>query len=65
MSIWRALARILLFNLSAIVFFLGFFWVIFDRNRQAWHDKIVGTYVVYTDPNLAKTIRELRGSFAI
>lgn len=50
MGFWRALARILLFNLSAIVFFLGFLWVIVDRNRQAWHDKIVGTYVVYTNP---------------
>ena len=65
MSLWRALARILLFNLSAIVFFLGFFWVIFDRRRQAWHDKIVGTYVVYTEPNLARSIEALRGSFTI
>jgi hypothetical protein len=23
--------------------------VIFDRKRQGWHDKIAGTYVVYSD----------------
>jgi uncharacterized RDD family membrane protein YckC len=44
---FRSLARILLFTLSALVFFIGFLWVIVDRRRQAWHDKIVGTYVVY------------------
>jgi len=46
-SFFRSLARILLFSLSALVFFIGFLWVIVDRRRQAWHDKIVGTYVVY------------------
>jgi uncharacterized RDD family membrane protein YckC len=48
-SFLRSLARILLFTLSALVFFIGFLWVIVDRRRQAWHDKIVGTYVVYRD----------------
>jgi uncharacterized RDD family membrane protein YckC len=46
---FRALARVFLFTLSALPLFLGFFWVIIDRRRQAWHDKIVGTYVVYLD----------------
>ncbi len=45
----RGLARIFLFTLSALPLFLGFLWVIFDNKRQAWHDKIVGTYVVYMD----------------
>jgi uncharacterized RDD family membrane protein YckC len=49
LSFWRALARIMLFTLSALPLGLGFFWVIIDSRRQAWHDKIVGTYVVYTD----------------
>jgi uncharacterized RDD family membrane protein YckC len=51
-SFWRALARILLFTISALPLFLGFFWVIIDKRRQAFHDKFVGTYVVYTDPYL-------------
>jgi uncharacterized RDD family membrane protein YckC len=25
---------------------LGFFWIAFDKERQAWHDKIAGTVVV-------------------
>ncbi|MYA51217.1 MAG: RDD family protein [Chloroflexi bacterium] len=31
---------------SAIVVFLGFIWILFDGNRQGWHDKIGGTFVV-------------------
>jgi len=27
---------------------LGFFWIAFDNERQAWHDKIAGTVVVRT-----------------
>ncbi|HNR59128.1 MAG TPA: RDD family protein [Methanothrix sp.] len=25
---------------------LGYIWVLFDKKRQGWHDKIAGTYVV-------------------
>lgn len=25
---------------------LGFLWILIDKNRQGWHDKIAGTYVV-------------------
>jgi uncharacterized RDD family membrane protein YckC len=28
------------------VFGLGALWIIRDPERQAWHDKIAGTYVV-------------------
>ena len=31
---------------SALVLFLGFIWILFDGNRQGWHDKIGGTFVV-------------------
>lgn len=31
---------------SSLVFCLGFLWAAFDRHKQAWHDKIAGTYVV-------------------
>jgi uncharacterized RDD family membrane protein YckC len=31
---------------SLIVVGLGFFWIAFDREKQAWHDKIAGTVVV-------------------
>ena len=31
---------------SAVVLFLGFFWIGWDRDKQGWHDKIAGTVVV-------------------
>jgi uncharacterized RDD family membrane protein YckC len=31
---------------SAIIFFFGFFWASWDRERQSWHDKIAGTTIV-------------------
>jgi len=31
---------------SLIVVGLGFIWIAFDREKQAWHDKIAGTVVV-------------------
>lgn len=43
----RACLRVLGYVPSAIVFYLGFLWVLVDDQRQAWHDKIARTYVVY------------------
>jgi uncharacterized RDD family membrane protein YckC len=31
-----------------IVAGLGFLWIVFDEDRQGWHDKIAGTLVVRT-----------------
>jgi uncharacterized RDD family membrane protein YckC len=44
---WRSSLRVAAYLISAIVFFMGFLWVLVDDRRQAWHDKIAGTYVVY------------------
>ncbi|MDT7884867.1 MAG: RDD family protein [Thermoflexus sp.] len=33
-------------TLSSIVFYLGFIWVLLDREHQGWHDKLVRTWVV-------------------
>jgi uncharacterized RDD family membrane protein YckC len=41
-SIVRALSCFL----SLVIVFLGFLWIVFDDNKQAWHDKIAGTIVV-------------------
>jgi uncharacterized RDD family membrane protein YckC len=41
-----ALVRSLSSMFSALIFFLGFFWAAWDRDRQSWHDKIAGTVVV-------------------
>jgi uncharacterized RDD family membrane protein YckC len=34
--------------LSFIPFCLGYLWVIWDKDKQAWHDKIAGTIVIKT-----------------
>lgn len=41
-----AIVRALSCFLSLAVAGLGFIWIAFDRNNQAWHDKIAGTVVV-------------------
>lgn len=32
--------------LSAIVLYLGYFWMLWDREKQTWHDKLAGSVVV-------------------
>jgi uncharacterized RDD family membrane protein YckC len=41
-----AIVRALSCFLSLAVVGLGFIWIAFDDERQAWHDKIAGTVVV-------------------
>lgn len=32
--------------ISGLIFSLGYLWILFDRDKQGWHDKLVSTYVV-------------------
>lgn len=32
--------------LSGLIFGIGYLWILFDDNRQGWHDKLVGSVVV-------------------
>jgi hypothetical protein len=41
-----ALVRALSSLLSLLPLGLGFFWILFDPQRQAWHDKISGSIVI-------------------
>jgi uncharacterized RDD family membrane protein YckC len=34
-------------TLSGIFFGLGYLWALWDRDSQAWHDKIAGTLVIH------------------
>ena len=34
---------------SALFFGVGYFWALFDKNAQAWHDKLARTVVVRVD----------------
>ena len=47
LSVGRALLRFLGYWVSAIPLFLGFIWVLFDRQHEGWHDKIADTHVIY------------------
>jgi uncharacterized RDD family membrane protein YckC len=48
LSIVQAFVRYVGLFISFIVIFIGVIWVAFDPNKQGWHDKIAGTYVVKT-----------------
>jgi uncharacterized RDD family membrane protein YckC len=52
LKLGRALLRWLGYWLSGILF-LGFLWVLVDSKRQAFHDKLARTIVVYSRPGAA------------
>lgn len=47
LSFVRSIVRFIGYWISAIPFFLGFIWIIFDKRRQSWHDKLADTHVIY------------------
>jgi uncharacterized RDD family membrane protein YckC len=48
-SLPRLATRWLAYIISAAPLFLGFAWIAIDRRKQAWHDKIAGTRVIYEE----------------
>jgi uncharacterized RDD family membrane protein YckC len=47
----RAFVRVLVyfvesFLASYLVGFLGLLWMVWDKNKQTWHDKAAGSYVI-------------------
>jgi uncharacterized RDD family membrane protein YckC len=42
----RAFLRWLVSIVSAIVILLGYLWMIWDKEKQCWHDKAAGDFVV-------------------
>ena len=51
LRVTEALVRALSSIFSIAVLGLGYFWILGDAERQAWHDKIAGTYVVKVPRN--------------
>lgn len=41
-----AILRYIGYAISAVVLLLGFIWIAIDEDKQGWHDKIAGTYVI-------------------
>ena len=44
----RAIVRNIVRIFSGFVFGLGYFWMLWDRRKQTWHDKAANTVVVRT-----------------
>ena len=44
----RAFVRWITAILSTLVLFLGYLWMLWDREKQCWHDKFAGDVVVPT-----------------
>jgi uncharacterized RDD family membrane protein YckC len=42
----RALGRALMSIVSAVVLLLGYLWMLWDPEKQTWHDKVAGSVVV-------------------
>ena len=51
----NAIRRKVAYWISAILF-LGYLWVIVDSRRQAWHDHLAGTLVVYSWPQQGSAV---------
>ena len=43
---WDGFVRCIGMSISGAVFYLGYLWILIDKNNQGWHDKIADTYVV-------------------
>lgn len=47
-STGQLIGRYFAYILSSI-FMLGFLWIVFDKRKQGWHDKLAGTVVIYDE----------------
>ena len=45
---FRTLARNLFAGLISVIFYVGFLWLLVDRRKQTWHDKLFSTVVMYS-----------------
>lgn len=44
-----AFIRYIGYLISSFIFLLGFFWILWDKKKQGWHDKLAGTLVIRTE----------------
>lgn len=45
-GLYRGFLRWVGMEISGIFLLLGYAWILFDKKKQGWHDRIAGTYVV-------------------
>jgi uncharacterized RDD family membrane protein YckC len=46
-SFFRSVLRLIGYGLSTVFLYVGFLWIIVDRQSRAWHDHLAGTRVIY------------------
>jgi len=46
LTVLKAIIRYIGMNISMACFFVGCLWMLWDKKKQTWHDKLAGTYVV-------------------
>ncbi len=52
----QALRRVIWLGISALPLLLGFWGVLFERERRGWPDRRAHTVVCYSDPELDKDL---------
>ena len=61
-SFKQALLRYLAYIVSLLPLGLGFLWIIWDKRKQGWHDKIAGTIVIIHD-EVTVPLQKLENNF--
>lgn len=56
-TLQQCLERYFAYYISWLPLCLGFLWVIWDRHKQGWHDKLAGTVVVRRASGEANVVR--------
>ena len=46
LTVGNSVMRVIGYFVSSFVCMIGYLWPLFDKDQQAWHDKIAKTYVV-------------------
>lgn len=62
LSVGRALLRYFGYYISMLPFMLGFLWIIWDRRKQGFHDKIANSVVIIHDES-TKSLEELSAEY--
>jgi len=47
--------------ISGLILSLGFLWILFDRDKQGWHDKLMSTYVIEQDNDIQQNDKWSKG----
>jgi len=50
-SLWQALLRFMVAIPSALLFGIGYLWMLIDRDKLTWHDRYSETRIVQLDKN--------------